>query len=45
MQLFDLNGDGYVNFDEFLVGIRVSNPTQVPRLTAKVAAAHTLMAL
>mmetsp|Transcript_30016 Transcript_30016/g.39870 ORF Transcript_30016/g.39870 Transcript_30016/m.39870 type:complete len:195 (+) Transcript_30016:71-655(+) len=24
MQLFDLNGDGYVNFDEFLVGIRGS---------------------
>ena len=25
MQLFDTDGDGTVNFDEFLVGIRVSN--------------------
>ncbi len=24
MQLFDTDGDGHVNFDEFLVGIRVS---------------------
>ena len=24
MRLFDTNGDGHVNFDEFLVGIRVS---------------------
>ena len=24
MALFDTNGDGFVNFDEFLVGIRVS---------------------
>ena len=24
MSLFDTDGDGYVNFDEFLVGIRVS---------------------
>ena len=27
MALFDTNGDGYVNFDEFLVGIRVSYPS------------------
>ena len=27
MGLFDTNGDGYVNFDEFLVGIRVSYPS------------------
>lgn len=26
MELFDTDGDGYVNFDEFLVGIRVSKP-------------------
>ena len=26
MSLFDTDGDGYVNFDEFLVGIRVSIP-------------------
>ena len=25
MALFDTDGDGTVNFDEFLVGIRVSN--------------------
>ena len=24
MKLFDKDNDGYVNFDEFLVGIRVS---------------------
>ena len=26
MRLFDTDGDGHVNFDEFLVGIRVSYP-------------------
>ena len=44
MALFDTNGDGYVNFDEFLVGIRVSHPSSRPcrhqwgsPLTAKIA--------
>lgn len=32
MALFDTNGDGYVNFDEFLVGIRVSHPSSRPLL-------------
>ena len=31
MQLFDTDGDGYVNFDEFLVGIRVSARLQKRR--------------
>ena len=29
MQLFDTDGDGYVNFDEFLVGIRVSTSAKI----------------
>ena len=30
MGLFDTNGDGFVNFDEFLVGIRVSYTSGYP---------------
>ena len=29
MALFDTDGDGHVNFDEFLVGIRVSTPNSL----------------
>ena len=36
MELFDTDGDGYVNFDEFLVGIRVSKPL----LTQKSITSH-----
>ena len=32
MALFDTDGDGQVNFDEFLVGIRVSDPDMQPLL-------------
>lgn len=27
MKYFDTDGDGTINFDEFLVGVRVSNST------------------
>ena len=33
MALFDTDGDGHVNFDEFLVGIRVSIPTTAEAAT------------
>ena len=31
MSYFDTDGDGHINFDEFLVGVRVSIPQSFSR--------------